>query len=59
MTPPKEKAVELVTKYIYIDKIDFYQAKQCALIAVDVYLLWSNNDNLDYLEEVKKEINKL
>lgn len=60
---PKEKAIELVDKYIQTNGNSFF-AKQCALIAVDEII---NNDGFtkfdDYLtkywQEVKQEIEKL
>jgi hypothetical protein len=63
---PKEKAKELVDKYsTYVVmraggiKTSKQKIKQFALIVVDEYLLWSSNDNINYLEEVKQEIEKL
>ena len=75
---PKEKAKELVEKYFYLfsveleNTIDDYEAKECALIAVDeiigqweiidVYLADGNgelNQNLKYWYTVKKEIELL
>ena len=69
---PKEKAVELVNKYVNLSKITAsseyiqYQAKQCALIAVDEvinshYKLLSgvNTTIYKYWQEVKQEIEKL
>ena len=74
MITPKEKAKELVDKYIplslrlysdyeWVEEID--SAKQCALIAVDEILIiqeyWGgiNNTNYQYWQEVKQEIEKL
>lgn len=69
---PQEKAKELVDKYIewtqewseidgYI--IDMYNAKQCALIAVDLVIENIEDDymhyELDYWNEVKQEIEKI
>lgn len=66
---PKEKAKELVSKYIHLAKQTsgangtLYNSKQCALIAVDeiinLKLLWFQKDTkeLDYYQEVKQEIN--
>ena len=66
---PKEKAEELVDKFkeftedIFAES--FYQAKQCALIAVDEILrshhnLYGlNNKEVKFYLEVKQEINKL
>ncbi len=75
---PKEKARELVEKYFYLFSVELentiadYEAKECALIAVDeiigqweiidVYLANGNgqlNQNLEYWYTVKKEINLL
>jgi hypothetical protein len=70
---PKEKAEELVLKYLRLQEKDSYNwfnkklAKECALIAVDEIqkipnIEYSNNKNAtqyDYWEEVKQEIEKL
>ena len=67
---PKEKAIELVDKYIqYVTEINEYEyAKQCALIAVNEMLKHLQNyiDNyyllkgaIKYWHEVKKEIENL
>ena len=69
---PKLKAIELVDKFMLhnsYQSIVWYNAKQCALIAVDemqllMSSLWSaaginENHRSSYLEEVKKEIEKL
>jgi hypothetical protein len=59
---PKEKAKELIDKYFYLfsvkleNTIDNYEAKQCALIAVDEIIEFHNNL---YWQEVKQEIEKL
>jgi hypothetical protein len=74
---PEIKAAQLVNKYfnfIYLD-LDYEQAKQCALIAVDEILKLENPNTYNYLteskehliiqiadnywQEVKKEIEKL
>jgi hypothetical protein len=62
--PPKEKAKELVDKMLneqsYSDEL--YDAKQCALIAVDEILLINKLQDIEsqkYWEEVKQEIEKL
>tara|TARA_B100000767_G_scaffold251197_1_gene254003 strand:- start:329 stop:529 length:201 start_codon:yes stop_codon:yes gene_type:complete len=64
---PKEKAKEIINKH-YSNLVDFlthYQAyklaKQCALICVDEILdnRISNNSELEYFQEVIKEIEKL
>lgn len=68
---PKEKASELVLKYLRIDNntkewFNIHIAKQCALIAVDEILAqdvfdytsdWSNT--IEYWQEVKQEIEKM
>lgn len=69
---PKEKAKELFGKYSNVALLDTYEAKQCALIAVDEILksnpcyedadrggnfMW--NDNTYYWEQVKQEIEKI
>ena len=68
---PKEKAKELVEKYFYLfsveleNTIDYREAKQCALIAVDEIIKYSPNkpleeyDPIQYFKEVKREIKKL
>jgi hypothetical protein len=72
----KEKAKELVDKYYYLfsieleNTIDYREAKQCALIAVDEILEYvpkfeygqgekTTTMEYDYLQEVKQEIEKL
>ena len=66
---PKEKATELTCKYfnlIFLD-LDYDQAQQCALIAVDEILKAVDNPDETYLmkhsvnywTEVKQEIEKL
>ena len=69
---PKDKAIELVNKYLQIYDGRVKQAKQCALIAVDEIITTLNYDIRDidvrgsvlldlinYLQEVKQEIEKL
>lgn len=68
---PKEKAEELVLKYLRLQEKDSYNwfnrklAKQCALIAVDEILEVILSDEyycsiiLKYWQEVKQEIEKL
>jgi len=72
---PKEKAEQLYNKMVVDFDIDYWQTKQCALIAVDeilniehpqviIYTEISKNSIRDYFqdeywEEVKKEIEKL
>ena len=63
---PKEKAQELVGKFIQTNGNSFF-AKECALIAVDEILLYLKNSHdvmtsikaVDYWQEVKQEIEKL
>jgi hypothetical protein len=69
---PKEKAKELVNRYMNLNKVKLSDysviytptAKQCALIAVDEILnvLWHTHKNeteYRYYQEVKQEILKL
>ena len=61
---PKEKAEELVNKYLLATPINFYidDSKKCALIAVDEIqnLCWNNNEvGINYWEKVKQEIENL
>jgi hypothetical protein len=70
---PKEKAEELVDKYYVLihPKVNsYYQAKQCALIAVDEilnnfglisesYIFYTSSSTRSFYEEVKQEIEKL
>ena len=67
---PKDKAKELVDKMWNIDErygsIGFNEAKQCALVAVDEILdavdwheFETPNEELNYWNQVKEEINKL
>jgi hypothetical protein len=71
---PKEKAIQLVNKYLCVDdyykrdsgcRISQYEAKQCALIAVDEVIealhehYWQNRLIIDYWKEVKHELEKL
>ena len=64
---PKEKAKELISKYVHLAKQTtgangtIYNSKQCALIAVYEILNVGDLDynNQYYWEEVKKEIEKL
>ena len=68
---PKEKAEELVLKYLRIDNntkewFNTHIAKQCALIAVDEIILQNNvwikqigKGTNNYWIEVKEEIEKL
>lgn len=70
---PKEKARELVSKYIHLTKQTngangtLYNSKQCALIAVDevrwfherLFYLTEGSLFDKYLDDVKQEIEKL
>ena len=62
---PKEKAKELVDKFSNVPLLDSYEAKQCALIAVDEIFEaldehhWQNRNVTEYYREVKQEIEKL
>jgi hypothetical protein len=63
---PKDKAIELVNKYLQVYDGKVKEAKQCALIAVDEMLdfrnrLYINEGSLahQYLVEIKKEIIKI
>jgi hypothetical protein len=63
---PKEKAKELFDK-MYFETTTKYDAKQCALIAVDLHLqelskmklIYSYKEIIEYWQEVKQEIQKL
>jgi hypothetical protein len=54
---PKDKAKELFDKFSNVPLLDSYEAKQCALIAVDLILSEFYAD--DFYIEVKQEIQKL
>ena len=67
---PKEKAEELVLKYLRIDNntkewFNTHIAKQCALIAIAEILEnyyknhFQTGKKIDYWNEVKKEIEKI
>ena len=68
---PKEKARELVSKYVHLTKQisgangTIYNSKQCALIAVDEilnvksFLKSMPLQDVKYWQEVKEEIEKL
>ena len=63
---PKDKAIELVNKYLQVYDGKVKEAKQCSLIAIDEMLdfrnrLYINEGSLahQYLVEIKKEIEKL
>ena len=60
---PKEKANQLIRLMTVDMKIDFWQTKQCALIAVDEiiseldwHIFEIPNKQLSYWQEVKQEI---
>lgn len=62
---PKEKAKELVEKFNKIHTLNNFEAKQCALIAVDE-ILNSRKEHLvqsikfyEYWIEVKRELERL
>jgi len=65
---PKEKATQLVDKYLFTDDYHTF-SKQCALIAVDEIILEQckssdkkdaryQDERLHYWQEVKQEIEK-
>ena len=57
---PKEKAKELISEFNKIHTLNNYEAKQCALIAVDELI--DNCENVfdaDYWKEVRQEIELL
>jgi hypothetical protein len=62
---PKLKAKELVDKFSAVPLLDSYEAKQCALVAVDEILKSHNNlygvngEKTKYYLEVKQEIELL
>jgi len=63
---PHEKEKDLLDKFSNIALLDSYEAKQCALIAVDEMLdfrnaLYINEGSLahKYLLDIKQEIEKL
>ncbi len=58
---PKEKAKEIYYKFTTYAPLHSNN-KQCALIAIDEILSWVNSfddDSIEFLTEVKKEIEKL
>jgi hypothetical protein len=57
---PKEKAQQLIYAFeAFTDKDNEFEfAKQCAAIAVDEMMMYSDF-HLNYLDEVKQEIEKL
>ena len=52
----KEKAQELVDKFISVPLLDSYEAKQCALVAVDEILEHCYQVMKPFWLEVKQEI---
>jgi len=61
---PKLKAKDLLDKFSNVPLLDSYEAKQCALVAVDEIILEMDNVMLpnpfkQYWNEVKQEIEKL
>ena len=61
---PKEKAKELINKYLQVYDGRVIQAKQCALLAVDEILEIFEDTNgcyyrLEYWQEVKQELENL
>jgi len=63
MITPKEKAVELVNKYLQVYDGRVPQAKKCALICIDEILEFGNQQDIRepmmYWNSVKQELNKL
>jgi hypothetical protein len=67
MTPPKEKAKELVDRFHSINNLNNYEVKQCALIAVNEIIncdsffktLEDSKAFVNYWNEVQQEIQKL
>lgn len=53
---PKEKAEELLDKYIVVTPMYLSEAKQCALIAVDELIKETNSSQW---QEVRNELEKL
>jgi hypothetical protein len=60
---PKEKAKELVNKYLQVYDGRVLQAKRCTLILIDEILQFGNEldirEPMMYWNSVKQEINKL
>lgn len=56
---PKEKAKELVNKYIDDICLFKHAAIKCALIAVDELIKEVNHSDVGYWYDVKQEIEKL
>jgi len=59
MIPAKEKARELINKFLQIYDGRVPQAKQCALICVDEMIKYGDKRGLNWLREVKQKIEKL
>ena len=61
MNSTKEKAKELFNKFSNVALLDSYEAKQCALIAVDEMIneFYTHPIAKVYWKEVKQEIEKL
>ena len=59
MIPAKDKAKELVNKFLQIYDGRVPQAKQCALICVDEMIKYGDKRGLNWLRDVKQEIEKL
>jgi hypothetical protein len=62
---PKEKAIELVDKFSNVPLLDSYEAKECALIAVEFsreFITGDLTESFDkylYIQDIKQEIEKL
>ena len=58
---PKEKAKELVNKYLQVYDGKVFEAKQCALIAVDemLSLIYLLKKEKYFYNQVKREIENL
>lgn len=58
---PKEKAAELIVNYqLKCKSLNYDEAKQCALIAVDEILIgYMSNPKISYWQSVYEEIEKL
>lgn len=63
---PREKASELIVNYqLKCKSLDYQEAKQCSLIAVDEIIealdckQWQNKSMIDWYNQVKQEIEKL
>jgi len=59
MIPAKDKAKELVNKFLQIYDGRVPQAKQCTLICVDEMIKYGDKRGLNWLRDVKQEIEKL